>query len=117
MLGSIISESYIQNADSSSSFESNVVDLIRPVSAIGYQFKWDVGVRGTLTWKAAIFEGEWDDLVACEKVEYVVDGTTTQTIIALPHIWLAAGFIKVVWTPNLSGSVGYINAAIRIVPV
>lgn len=117
MLGSIISENYIKNADSSNTFESASIDLTRPVTAIGYQFKWDVGVRGVLSWKAAIFEGEWDDFVACEKVEYIIDGLTTQTIIALPHIWLAAGFIKVVWTPDLTGSVGNINAAIRIVPV
>jgi len=106
---------YMVGEDSSSTFESPIVDLTLPHKALNYQLKWDVGVKGKFTWMTTIFPNEWETLVSCEEVSYTVDGSEPSTIIALPNTWLNSGFLKFVWVPDsVSGSTGNIDVAIRI---
>ncbi len=115
----VINNEYLVGQDSSAGFDSRVIDLEKPNASISYQFKWDVGVKGTLTWYACIFEDEWEQYVACESVELVITGEETRrsSIIALPSNWLMVGYLKFSWVPDDEGSSGNINAAIRIAPV
>ena len=110
---------YMVDQDSSVTFDSPVMDLTMPNTAIGYHFKWDAGVRGVLTWYASIFEDdyEWEQYVACEPVEYTIDGSATSTIITLPSNWMMVGHLKFSWVPDVGGSTGNISTAIRIVPI
>jgi len=105
---------YMEGEDSSVSFESPIVDLEYPQRAINYHIKWDAGVRGKFSWKAAIFPDLWVSLVACEEVTYTVDGSLDHDIISLPNNWLNSGKLKFIWEPDVGGSTGSIDVAIRI---
>jgi hypothetical protein len=113
-----INQGYLSGQDSAAGFDSPVIDMRKPTSAINYQFKWDAGVRGELTWYASIFSDPyvWETLVSCEEVRVTVKGNSTSSIVALPVQWLTAGFIKFSWVPA-AGTDGNIDAAIRIVPI
>ena len=110
---------YLVGQDSSSSFDSPIMDSVMPNKAVGYQFKWDAGVKGVFTWYASIFKYEWEQYVACESVELEITGSETSrsAIVALPDNWLVTGYLKFSWVPDGAGSTGSIDAAIRIVPV
>ena len=109
---------YIESADSSVEFDSPIYDLELPVAAINYQLVWEVGVKGKFTWKANIIPTKWETLVACEEVSYTVDGSELEphTIVSLPSVWLNSEQLKFTWVPT-TGSVGAIDAAIRVVPI
>jgi len=111
-----INENYVAETSSVSAFDSPVIDLALPHSAISYQIEWEAGVVGEITWKAAIKSGLWETLVACEEVSLVVDGTAESAIVAIPNIWFTVGYLKFSWVPN-EGSTGNISAAIRVVPI
>lgn len=106
---------YIVDQDSSVAFDSPIIDLEHPFVAVNYQIKWDLNVRGEFIWLATIYPDLWENYIACEEVNYRVDGTAEHTIISLPQSWLTAGYLKFEWVPE-AGSSGLISVASRIVP-
>ena len=113
-----INQEYLSGVDSAVGFDSPIIDMRKPTSAINYQFKWDAGVRGELTWYASLFSNPyvWEVLVSCEEVRVTVKGNSTSAIVSLPAQWLTVGFIKFSWVPA-AGTIGNIDAAIRVVPI
>ncbi len=114
-----INKNYIVDQDGSVPFTSPaVIDLTGPNASINWQFRWDQGVVGKITWFASVFFEPfvWEPLVSCEPVELILDSTRESEIISLPSNWLTAGFIKFEYVP-VDGSVGLIDAAIRAVPI
>jgi len=58
----VINQNYIDSEDGSQEFESPIVSLEKPVSSLGYQFKWSGSVSGNFTFYASIFiTYEWDE--------------------------------------------------------
>ena len=114
-----INKNYIVDQDGSVPFTSpHVINLTSPNASINWQFKWDSGVSGKITWFASIFSEPfvWENLISCEAVELTIDSSAESSIISLPENWLTVGFIKFEFVP-LAGSSGLISAAIRSVPV
>ena len=115
-----INQTYFVDQDSSATFESPVIDLRKPTSAICYQMKWGDNVLGKFVWEASIFSDPyvWETLVACEEVilETAKVSPARSSIVSIPSVWLGPGFLRFRWEPTV-GSVGGIDVAIRIVPI
>jgi len=113
-----INPNYIVDQDGSQAFTSRVIDLLKPLSAINYQMKWEASVLGRFIWEASIFPDPycWEALVNCEEVELLITSDATSGIVSLPNQWLTVGFIRFRFEP-FDGSVGLIQAAIRAVPI
>ena len=118
--GAITNPNYIVGQDASLPFTSPIIDMQKPVSSLCYQMKWSgQDVLGWFIWEASIFPDPfcWEQFVACEEVKFHTGETTAlSNIIALPNVWLATGYVRFRWEPDL-GSSGTINTAIRIVPI
>lgn len=117
----ITNENYLVDQDASVSFESpKPVDLELPLAALSYQFKWDVGVVGTVTFFASIYPTpfEWEKLISCEEVSFTINNSneTESEIVSIPGLWLNVGFIKFEFVPSGS-STGNISVASRGVPI
>ena len=106
--------------DASASFEMSPKSLDVPLQALGYQFKWEAGVIGVVTFKASIFPSpyNWETLVSCESVTFTTGESpiTRSMIISIPGIWLSAGFLKFEFVPD-AGSTGVMDVAERVVPL
>ena len=115
----ILNPELFVDQDASAPFESDVKLLDAPLQALGYQFSWDEGVNGLITFKASLFPSPyvWETLVSCTEATFTTSDTTTNSmIIAIPGIWFTAAFLKFEFSP-IGSSVGNMNIAERIVPL
>ena len=108
---------YMEAQDSSAAFTSPHYSLVYPVSAIGYQLSWGASAVGEFIFEATIFEDKWEALVSCSEITVpVLGGTAATSIVAIPHAWLMASKLRFRWVPDVGGSSGNIDVALRIVP-
>jgi len=110
---------FIVDKDASLTFESIVMNMIHPLQSLSYQFVWDVGVVGIVDFYASIYPPpyKWEALVSCSNVCFnTADSATESEIISIPGLWLTAGYIKFIFTPDAGGSTGNMNVAQRVVP-
>jgi len=116
----ILNPELFVDEDASVSFEMGVKDLSVPLQALGYQFKWDAGVAGTITFMASIFPSpyNWEALVSCEEVTFhTSESPVARTmILSIPGVWFSAAFLKFVFVPDV-GSTGDMSVAERVAPL
>lgn len=114
----ILIPDYIVDEDASVTFDSSVIDMVHPFQSLSFQFVWDTGVVGVVTFYASIFPDpfNWEKLVNCDCIEFdTADSQTSSEIVSIPGVWLTSAFIKFQFVPA-TGSVGNMDVAQRIAP-
>lgn len=115
-----VNNTYAVNLPAEVAQTSDSIDLRLATKSIGFQFQWDSGVVGDITFEASLYTDppKWTPLVACEEVKFATtDYADLRTcIIAIPDVWTLCAKIRWNFTPA-AGSNGNISAAIRIVPI
>lgn len=108
-----INQNYIVAQDSSTTFNKEV-NLDLPTKAIQYQLKWETNVLGIFKFQATLFEDLWEDIPNCA-IEVRTDGTSDgHKIVFIPDTYLLCRKIRLVWEPDIDGSIGSIDVAIRV---
>ena len=56
----------------------------------------------SFVWQVTIFPDLWEDYVACETVELVLDGSESvlHSIVVLPSSYIAASYVRVIFIPD-----------------
>lgn len=115
----ILVKEYMVDEDASATIASPVMELLHPFQSIMFQFAWDVGVVGKVTFFASIFPSpfKWESLVSCEEVSFDINNSnaTESEIVSIPGLWLNAGFIRFEFVPSGS-STGNLSVAQRQSP-
>ena len=114
----ILNDKYMVDEDASVLISSPVLNLASPHQSLCYQFVWDSGVAGVVTFFASVFPSphNWETLISCEEVTFnTASSLTDSTIVTIPGVWMNAAFIIFTFTPDV-GSVGNMSVAQRIVP-
>lgn len=111
-----INLSHVENQDSSTSFDSPILDLTKPIKSVQYQISWDANVLGVFKFLATIFPDKWEEIPSCNIEVYTSGDTEGHKIVFIPEAWLMCSKLKYVWEPS-AGSSGNINTAIRIATI